>query len=326
MFFEDGVNQEKVPDAIKISIEYTMGRNDDSPMKKIIPLLISSLLFLSSCGGGKIVPPIVTLRDIAGMDRIAEGELISLGEHVRLFIPRGYSPPESGELSLTVHFHGAFWFAMEEHARRGATNPLLMYGGLQGSSAYKEPFLNRELFGNLLREVESELEKRDEIPIRVSGVEISSFSAGYGAVREILKSPEYVEMIDAVILADSMYAAFANPGTEDRTPREEHVSPFIDFARLAAKGNKIFIVAHASMVTKDYASPTDCARYLVSTLGESLEPVEPGSLPSSAPKLDYPLKTRFDAGGLHVWGYGGTDAKSHMAMARALADYWNSLE
>ena len=40
----------------------------------------------------------------------------------------------------------------------------------------------------------------------------------------------------------------------------------------------------------------------------------------------YPMKFRFDQRGLHVWGYGGDDAKAHMAMARTLAGYWRAVE
>jgi hypothetical protein len=145
-------------------------------------------------------------------------------------------------------------------------------------------------------------------------------------VREIIKTPEYVDLIDSIILADSMYAGFANPGTGDRSPKPEHVQSFIDFARLAVTGEKKFLIVYSSIVTKNYASAADCAQALVKSIGGKLKPVKPESLPCAAPELDYPLIARYDKGGLHVWGYGGDTPEAHMAPARTLADFWNIIK
>ena len=42
---------------------------------------------------------------------------------------------------------------------------------------------------------------------------MSSFSAGYGAVREILKTGSYRDRVDGVLAADSLYASTAADGT-----------------------------------------------------------------------------------------------------------------
>jgi len=299
-------------------------------MKRIITYWVIVLFFgvLWGCAspGNNLVPPTVVLRDIANMERIAKGEVIEIAEHAELFLPEGCKIPEDGEVFLTVHFHAASWFAREEHARRGATNPLLTYSGMEGSSRYKKPFLDRDLFRRLLDLIVQEIAKKfDRKEIRIPEVEITSFSAGYGAVREILKSPEYVSMIRTVILADSMYAGFAEPG-KGRTPNPEHIQSFVDFAPLAVRGEKTFVITCSSGVPATYASTWECAHALIKELGGEMTKVDPNAYPSAAPWLDYPLIERYDAGGLHVWIYGGDDPKAHMAQARTLADIWAVIE
>ncbi len=165
-------------------------------------------------------------------------------------------------------------------------------------------------------------------------MEISSFGAGYAAVREILRTPEYVDLVNAIVLADSMYAGFENPGGEDRRPMPGHVEPFVQFARLAAEGKKVFVATHCQMLTKGYASAADTARYLVGQMGGELSPVN-GSPETATPAGDgaaapadaeFPLVSRYDRGGLHVWGYAGADARAHEVHAAGMADFWRAVE
>lgn len=275
-------------------------------------------------------PPIITLRDIANMTRIAKGQRTELAPHTFLFVPEGYRVPRSGEIFLTVHFHGAEWFAEEEHARRGAQNPLVTFGGagMEGSEAYKKPFLEAGSLPAML-ELTAAWFRANGGPAnsRVTGVEISSFSAGYGAVREIVKSPHNVALIRAIILADSMYAGFTSAsGTDARTPVHEHVAPFIEFAKLAESGDKLFVTTHCQLNPGSYAGTHDTARYLIQSLGGEFTPVASNSMPAAAQGQEYPLLYRYDKGGLHVWGYGGDDPNAHMAQARALADLWRAAE
>lgn len=272
-------------------------------------------------------PPTIALRDIANMERIASGETIDLGDRTWLFLPTGYTVPLDGRVFLTIHFHTATWFAAEEHIRRGSSNPLLAFAGRTGSSQYRIPFEDRTLFARLLDQVVERLAH----PVgasepSVTGVEISSFSAGYGAVREIIKTPEYVDLIESILLMDSMYAGYDDPESVERRPEPQHVDSFIDFAKLAVRGKKTFLISYSSIVPGTYASTEECARAVVEAVGGTMTPVAPGSHPSALPSLDFPLIARYDRGGLHVWGYAGDDANAHMTHARALADFWKALE
>src|SRR5690606_18969948 len=119
---------------------------------------------------------------------------------VSLHIPANYKVPASGNVELSVHFHGATWFAIQEHMRRGNGDPIVAVELGQGSNVYRIPFEDRDRFALLLKRVEEALRERG-VPegTHVSAVNITSFSAGYGAVREIVKSPEYVALIRRIV-------------------------------------------------------------------------------------------------------------------------------
>ena len=63
---------------------------------------------------------------------------------------------------------------------------------------------------------------------------VSSFSAGYGAVREILKHPKHFRKIYALLAADSMYASIEK-NVKPRRPVIAHMRDYIRFAKLASK-------------------------------------------------------------------------------------------
>ncbi|MDX1972929.1 MAG: hypothetical protein SFY68_10405, partial [Candidatus Sumerlaeia bacterium] len=125
---------------------------------------------------------------------------------VILYLPEGYTPPADGTVNLTVHFHGATWFAIEEHRRRGLSEPLVTLALGEGSTVYRLPFEDPNSFPTFLGTVESALKNNTERQdIRITSVSLTSYSAGFGAVREILKTPENHAIIRRIILGDSSY-------------------------------------------------------------------------------------------------------------------------
>src|SRR5688500_17605846 len=107
-----------------------------------------------------------------------------------LFIPNGWSAPPTGDVTLTAHFHGAHWFTIQEHLARGLRGPLVNFDLGLGSEAYQRAFEDEQHFAKFLKGIEKELAKQSGRDVRISNVEISSFSAGYAAVRELLKVAE----------------------------------------------------------------------------------------------------------------------------------------
>jgi hypothetical protein len=290
-----------------------------------IPALIGCVGMFDRVETPDLEPPTVVLRDIANAPRVARGTTIDFSDHEWLYIPEGYEPPPGGAVHLTVHFHAAAWFVIEEHWRRGARNPIFIFSGFEGSTAYRVPYEDRHRLGGNLRAVERALAdtfERDDIHVR--SMELQSFSAGYGAIREIVKSPRYVEMTTAVVLGDSMYASWTSE--EDHRPLRANIAPWFPIARRAARGEMQFLVCHSDGRPSTYAGTPDTAEAVVKAIGGHLTQVEPNSIPSADPDLPFPLATRYDRGGFHVWGYGGDDPIAHMAQARTMAEFWNALE
>jgi hypothetical protein len=274
-------------------------------------------------------PPTVTLRDIAHAPRVARGTSISLETSVTLFLPDGWRDEiatPTGSLKLTVHFHSAQWFAVEEHARRGARNPIVAAYYGEGSTVYQRPFLDPGHLDAMLSTVTAELLRHGAPPGTHPGpIELQSFSAGYGAVREILKSPVNSRRISAVVLADSLYASRTTDSLGRAVPDPAQMASFIDFARMAARGEKQMLVAHTTIVTPTYCSTVETADALIQALGGTREAVTTGSLAAATEGTSFPLTSRCDIGAFHVWGYEGRTGHAHMAVARTIADFWSAL-
>src|SRR5207247_6658651 len=134
-----------------------------------------------------------------------------------------------------------------------------------GSSAYRRPFEQPELFQNLLREAGEQL----HLHRGWSSITLSGFSAGYGAVREILGRPEYSALVRNVLLLDGIHTSYvpegkplAVGGVIDRAGLEA----FIGFAREAVAGRKTFVITHSEIFTGAYSSPTECTDYLLADI------------------------------------------------------------
>ena len=246
----------------------------------------------------------------------AIGRKISLADgsvKFTLFVPDAWQ--KTNEV-LTVHFHTAEWFVIQEHVRRGATHPLATFNLGEGSTVYRRAFEDGGRFGRVIDLVERELS------FKAGAIEVSSFSAGYGAVREIIKQPKYFERICAIVLADSMYAALET--NTIRRPLREHIEVWAPFARAAMKGDKTFVFTYSAVATEGYASSSECARALLASVKVSARTGVPNSSRAASDK-DFPLLSQADAGNLHVWGYGGTNAQAHMTHPRHIAEVWRAV-
>ena len=108
---------------------------------------------------------------------------------------------------LLIHFHGAPETVKEAFSRSelDAALAVVNFPGL--SSAYSQPFqMDAGLFQQILQHSRNAVTNS---PVADHAkpwqrISISSFSAGYGAVREILKAPSQFDQVAAIVAADSM--------------------------------------------------------------------------------------------------------------------------
>lgn len=193
--------------------------------------------------------------------RIADGRRIDL-PLASMLVPAGFTPAADGSVPLCVHFQGAV-YAAEENFARMQRGGVLIASTIRGlSSAFATPYRDPRAFAELLAAGERELAAHCGRPaggIRFAPIAITFWSAGYGAVREILRDPDLYGRIDALISADSIYAEVVAPGV--RAPRIEQMVDFLRFAQDAARGQRTFVLVHGSYAT-EYASTAETASLL----------------------------------------------------------------
>src|SRR4051812_10717361 len=195
----------------------------------------------------------------------ATGKTIALpeGSAYSMFIPSDFIP--SSNIDLLVHFHGdsAVYHNNVKYAARNTIEVTVNLGA--GSTAYSTPFAgNTTLFQSILDDTLAKARAEANIPDNATWrkVGVSSFSAGYGAVREILKQPTYYNRIDALLMADTIYASYTS-GT-DLTPLDSQMSDFRRYAMDAKNGTKTMIVSHSQVLTYTYSNTKETADDIMS--------------------------------------------------------------
>lgn len=292
---------------------------------------VASATAQPAAAGSFPAPPPLPKRAIAPSPTPPAGVTIELddqGSKLALFVPQVWKPQGATGAVLSVHFHTTPWFVVQEHLRRTNPGPLLVVTLGEGSATYAKPYRDTNRFARQLELVATPLKQRGaDKNFRITSVDLSSFSAGYGAVRELLKSPAYFQIIRRIVLLDSLYAGWegdaATPAT--RKPQADQIEVWMPFVRAAVRGEKTFVLTHSAVPTLKYASTADCADAILARLGVARQPVPTGALPASNDP-DFPLRSRADSGRFHVWGYDGTDAQAHLTHARHMADVWNVLD
>lgn len=220
-----------------------------------------------------------------------------------LFVAPSFKP--DSHASLLIHFHGAPWL-IEQHIARHLPRVALITVQLgSGSSAYRRPFLQPDLFQLILAEARQELALKHDW----SSITLSGFSAGYGAVREILRRPEYFAIVNNVLLLDGMHTSYVPEGkllADGGLIDESGLDVFLKFAYEAVAGRKSFVFTHSEIFPGTYASTTECADYLLAKLRLQRKPhLRPG--PLGMQEL-----SAVDAGDFHLRGYAGNTAPDHV--------------
>ncbi len=231
----------------------------------------------------------------------------SMGPGWILYTPRGFTFAEDGSYDLVIHFHGVPE-VVERQFEGLHLNALLVTVNLgTGSTPYRLAFADAAAWKRQLAFVEETI--HDLAPrhdAHLGRLAISAWSAGHGAVLEILEHAEYRARIDAVMVADGMHGTFSDVPHRVMVP--ESLDPFIAFARDAAAGDKMMILTHSAIPVPTYASTTESCAYLDKALG-GLE-----ARPATAAET-----SRHAKGNLTVIGMPGSDAPAHALHLKRLA-------
>ncbi len=237
------------------------------------------------------------------------------------------APPASPNLSsvrtdggfdVVFHFHGREPLRKEwVRAMEGATSDAVLVAVDIGiaSEPYRETFRDPGTFSQVLLAVEAELQRRSGNPRAFAqNITLSAWSAGYGAIEQLLSQPIPKARVGSVVLLDGLHAGFREASLNER-----RMTPFVDFARQAAAGTRLMFVSHSSIRTPGYASTTQTARYLVWKLGG--RPAATTSVAQDPMGLE--RYATFSQGNFHVRGFAGSGASDHCAHLGLMRDVLN---
>src|SRR5580704_8286703 len=229
----------------------------------------------------------------------------------QVLIPHQGGISKSGQFDLVVHFHG------HEPIRKEfvKTAKGIVLVGIDlgiGSGVYQQTFSSPAAFTSLLASVEAAVARHAGRPsAKIRKLALSSWSAGYGAIEQILRQPA-AKRVDAVILLDSLHAGYSDE--QQHALKTEQLTPFVSFARRAAQKQTLMFMSHSSIIPPGYASTTEVADYMVHQVGGK---------PKSASRHDVlglDMIDRFDKGNFHMRGYSGDDKPDHCAHIGLMAD------
>ena len=218
---------------------------------------------------------------------------------------------------ILIHFHGAIETTRHALARSQYRGTLVIVNFPGLSSAYSKPFIdNPKLIQAILQHATGK--NNDATNTEPPRIILSSFSAGYGAIREVLKTPEHFEQIEAIVTADSIYAGLEMESPE-RIVSKNDMKEFLRFAELAAKGEKQFVLSHSSQTTP-YASTTETADYLMHQLKITRV------ADSSTQRPLFTQTSKAQQGKFTVLGFSGESGQHHMQHLHQIDLLWSSLD
>jgi hypothetical protein len=225
------------------------------------------------------------------------------------------------EIPVWLHLHGAPAVIESNFSGFGAPG-ILVNITLPGlSKIYADHFADATSFRDLLRELEALLRRvGPDRPWTIGRLTVSSFSAGFGGVRQLLRQPEAFDRVGTLVMADSIYCGYVGDAVLKQVD-PELMSGFLRFAGLAAEGEKRLLITHSRQVPEGYASTTETADYLIAKLGGERARAEAGAWPGGLRLL-----TRFARMNFEVLGFDGEAPEDHMRHLRVIGAFWRRVE
>jgi hypothetical protein len=232
-------------------------------------------------------------------------ETLELGT---LFLPAQLKLKSS--TPLLFFFHGGAWLPEVAAARNGHTAVISIQIGA-GSGVYADAFANAQRFSNLLHEAET------KAGVRFAPVALGAWSAGCGAIREILKSPDSYALVQKVLLIDGIHTGYVGdkPGPLESQLQTDNLNIFLQLARDAIEGKKRVIITHSEIFPGTYASTTETADYLLQQLHLTRRPVVKWG-PMGTQQLSEVRQGKF-----LLFGYAGNSAPDHVDQLHSLPQY-----
>jgi hypothetical protein len=231
-------------------------------------------------------------------------EKLALGT---LFLPAGMKIANGG--AILFFFHGGTWLPEVAAARNKLAVVTLQAGS--GSASYARLFDDPARFPALLKEAEG------KAGVRFGRVMLGGWSAGCGAVRQILQAPGSYARVAGALMIDGIHTDYVDgkPGPLESKIGGENLEIWQQLARDAMAGRKRAIVTHSEIFPGTFASTTETADYLLKQLDLTRRPVLKWG-PMGLQQL-----SEVRAGKFLLMGYAGNSAPDHVDQLQSLPAY-----
>ena len=169
--------------------------------------------------------------------------------------------PVAKPRAVLFFFHGGTWLPEVAAARNKVAVVTVQAGS--GSGTYARLFDDPRRFERLLAEAES------KAGVKFARVLLGGWSAGCGAIRQILQAPAAYARVDAVLVIDGIHTDYVEgkPGPLESKIGVENLKIWEQFGRDAIAGRKRLMITHSEIFPGTFASTTETADYLLGQLG-----------------------------------------------------------
>jgi hypothetical protein len=249
-----------------------------------------------------------------------EGHRLTL-ELGTLFVPKSLISPKTMSLErhentskraikLLFFFHGGDWLPEFAAAQQRNMAVITVQAGA-GSGSYVKLFTDPTRFSRLIAEAEA------KSGLTFGEIDLGGWSAGCGALRQILGDPASYDRVSGVLCIDGVHTGYVNdkPGPEESQIETDNLQNWLRLGRDAMAEKKRFILTHSEIFPGTFASTTETADYLLREWGLVAHPVVKWG----------PMKTQMlseeRAGGLLVVGFAGNSAPDHVDQLHSLPEY-----
>lgn len=210
---------------------------------------------------------------------------------------------------LLVFFHGGAWLPEVAAAKNHLAVISIQIGA--GSGVYAKAFADPQRFLKLLNEAVS------KAGVTFAPVTLGGWSAGNGATREILKSPEAYARVDRVLAIDGIHTGYVGdkPGPLESQLETDNLQIWLQLARDAVAGRKRLVITHSEIFPGTYASTTETADWLLAQLGLKRKPIVKWG-PMGTQQLSEARQGKF-----LLIGFAGNSAPDHVDQLHSLPEF-----
>lgn len=221
-----------------------------------------------------------------------------------LFVPSGMKAGKHA--AILFFFHGGTWLPEVAGARNQTAIVSVQAGS--GSGTYARLFEDPKRFLNLLAAAQS------QAGFQFGRVMVGGWSAGCGAIRQILQNPDSYKRVDGALVIDGIHTDYSDgkPGPLESNIGTGNLQVWLQLGRDAIAGRKRVIVTHSEIFPGTFASTTETADYLATQLGLKLHPVLKWG-PMGTQQI-----SEASAGRFLMIGYAGNSAPDHVDQLHSL--------